>query len=59
MPISEIVAGDAQERSWVSKAKLTLKPHWIISVLELLEDGCCLTVGCTVQSLNTNIIATV
>ena len=56
MPISEIVAGDAQKRSWVSKAKLTLEPHWILSLLGLLEDDCHLTVGCTVQSLNTNII---
>ena len=54
MPILEIVAGDAQERSWVSKTKLTLEPNWILSLLGLLEDGCHLTVGCTVQSLNTN-----
>ena len=57
MPILEIVAGDAQERSWVSKTKLTLEPNWILSLLGLLEDGCHLTVGCTAQSLNTNIIA--
>ena len=50
----EIVAGDAQERSWVSKTKLTLEPNWILSLLGLLEYGCHLTVGCAVQSLNTN-----
>ena len=55
MPILEIVAGNAQERSWVSKTKLTLEPNWILSLLRLLEDDCHLTVGCTVQSLNTNI----
>ena len=54
MSIAEIVAGDAQDRSWASKAKLTMEPHWILSLLGLLEDGCHLTVGCTVQSLNTN-----
>ena len=53
MPISQIVAGDAQVRSWVSKTKLTLEPNWIVSLLGLVEDGYYLTVGCTVQSLNT------
>ena len=49
MPILEIVAGDTQQRSWVSKTKLTLEPDWILSLLGLLEDGCHLTVGCWVN----------
>jgi len=31
IPIREIVAGDAQLRSWVSKTKLTFGPNWIRS----------------------------
>ena len=31
MPILEIVAGEAQLRSWVSNRKLTLGPNWILS----------------------------
>ena len=31
IPMREMVAGEAQERSWVSKRKLTLGPNWILS----------------------------
>ena len=37
MPILEMVAGEAQERSWVSKTKLTLEPNWILSPLGIVR----------------------
>ena len=37
MPMREIVAGEAQLRSWVSKTKLTLGPNWILSPLGMVR----------------------
>lgn len=38
MPIREMVAGEAQLRSWVSNRKLTLGPNWIRSPLGMVNN---------------------
>lgn len=38
MPIRDIVAGEAQLRSWVSKMKLTFEPNWILSPLGIVSN---------------------
>lgn len=37
MPMREMVAGEAQLRSWVSNRKLTLGPNWILSPLGIVS----------------------
>lgn len=38
IPIRDIVAGEAQLRSWVSKIKLTFEPNWILSPLGIVNN---------------------
>ena len=59
MPILDIVAGEAQERSWVSKTKLTLEPNWILSPLGMVRRWlsskvACMQMTCTTQYKHTH-----
>ena len=59
MPILDIVAGEAQERSWVSKTKLTLEPNWILSPLGMVRRWlsskvACMQMTCTTQYQHTH-----
>lgn len=38
IPIRDIVAGEAQLRSWVSNIKLTFEPNWILSPLGIVNN---------------------